>query len=103
MLYEGTQGSLTGAKEAAQAAINASREGLVALSHRIHANPELGYEEEQASGWLGEMLDAAGFTVEQGRLWVAHSVPCNERLRPAAHRRLCGIRRAPGHRPRLWA
>ena len=66
MLYEGTQGSVTGAKEAAQAAINASREGLVALSHRIHANPELGYEEEQASGWLGEMLDAAGFTVEQG-------------------------------------
>src|SRR5262249_46112534 len=39
---------------------------LVALSHRIHAHPELGFEEERAAAWLGEALDAAGFAVERG-------------------------------------
>jgi amidohydrolase len=36
------------------------------LSHRIHAHPELGFEEEQASTWLAEMLTDAGFTVDKG-------------------------------------
>ncbi len=54
------------AKEAARAAVDAARDDLTALSRRIHANPELGYEEEQASGWLEETLDAAGFAVEPG-------------------------------------
>lgn len=57
---------MANAKEAARAAIDASRDELTALSRRIHANPELGYEEEQASGWLEEALDAAGFAVEPG-------------------------------------
>ena len=51
-------------KEAARSAVDAARDELTALSRRIHANPELGYEEEQASGWLEETLDAAGFAVE---------------------------------------
>jgi len=42
------------------------RRSLVALSHRIHANPELGFEEERAASWLGEALDEAGFAVEEG-------------------------------------
>ncbi len=42
------------------------RDALIALSHRIHANPELGFEEEKASTWLSESLDAAGFKVEKG-------------------------------------
>ncbi len=54
------------AKDGARAAIDASRDDLVALSRRIHASPELGYEEEKASGWLAEALDAAGFAVERG-------------------------------------
>ena len=53
-------------KEAARAAVDAARSDLTGLSRRIHANPELGYEEEQASGWLEETLDAAGFAVEPG-------------------------------------
>ena len=36
------------------------------LSHRIHARPELGFEEENASRWLADALDAAGFEVERG-------------------------------------
>ncbi len=39
---------------------------LIELSHRIHANPELGFEEVKASAWLCEYLDAAGFSVETG-------------------------------------
>lgn len=53
-------------KVAAQACIQQARERLIALSHRIHAHPELGWEEEQASTWLSEELDAAGFAVETG-------------------------------------
>ena len=57
---------MANAKEAARAAIDTARDELIALSRRIHASPELGYEEEQASGWLEETLDAAGFAVEPG-------------------------------------
>jgi amidohydrolase len=39
---------------------------MVELSHRIHAHPELGFQEERACGWLCEILDAAGFAVERG-------------------------------------
>lgn len=53
-------------RDAARAAVDAARDDLTALSRRIHANPELGYEEERASGWLEETLDAAGFAVEPG-------------------------------------
>jgi amidohydrolase len=53
-------------KTVAQQAINAVRAELVALSHRIHANPELGFEEEQAAAWLTETLGNAGFAVDRG-------------------------------------
>jgi amidohydrolase len=54
------------AKAAARERIDAARDALVALSHRIHATPELGFEEERAAAWTAEMLDAAGFRVEPG-------------------------------------
>lgn len=54
------------AKIAAQKAIDSARDGLIALSHRIHAHPELAFEEEKASTWLCEELDRAGFKVEKG-------------------------------------
>jgi len=44
---------------------------LEALSHRIHANPELAYQEVQASGWLADFLRDCGFTVERGVAGVA--------------------------------
>jgi amidohydrolase len=46
--------------------ISQGHETAVALSHRIHANPEIGFEEEKASRWLGESLAGAGYTVEAG-------------------------------------
>lgn len=36
---------------------------LLHLSHRIHANPELGHEERQASAWCAELLSEHGFEV----------------------------------------
>ncbi len=53
-------------KAEARQACDAIRDELVALSHRIHAHPELAYEEEKAAAWLCELLDAHGLRVEQG-------------------------------------
>jgi amidohydrolase len=46
--------------------LEGARDELIELSHRIHANPELGYEEELASEWLSDYLDANGFDVTKG-------------------------------------
>ena len=54
------------AKAGAQERFNTAQESLIALSHRIHAHPELGYEEEKAAAWLSETLADAGFSVETG-------------------------------------
>jgi amidohydrolase len=54
------------ARDAARERIEHTRKALVDLSHRVHANPELGFEEEKACAWLCEMLHGAGFKVERG-------------------------------------
>src|SRR2546426_10766795 len=59
---EGTMDAKAGARER----FDAARDSLIALSHRIHAHPELGFEEERACAWLSEMLANAGFAVETG-------------------------------------
>src|SRR5579872_3233994 len=59
------------AKQAAQERLESARGDLVSLSHRIHSRPELGFEEEHASAWLCETLDAAGFEVEKGAAGLA--------------------------------
>jgi amidohydrolase len=53
-------------KDAVRRRVAETADPLVALSRRIHANPELGFEEVQASRWLGERLERAGFAVELG-------------------------------------
>ena len=54
------------AKSAARERLYSACDGLIGLSHRIHANPEIGFEEEKASVWLCESLNEAGFAVEKG-------------------------------------
>ncbi len=54
------------AKAAAHERFEIARDGLIELSHRIHAYPEVGFEEERASSWLCEALDEAGFDVQKG-------------------------------------
>jgi amidohydrolase len=54
------------AKAAAQMTIDRERDRLVALSHRIHAHPELKFEEEQSSAWTAGALADAGLPVDVG-------------------------------------
>ncbi|MBF6558964.1 MAG: M20 family metallopeptidase [Candidatus Binataceae bacterium] len=54
------------AKAGARERFASAEPGLIALSHRIHAFPELGFEEERAAQWLCETMADAGFTVDRG-------------------------------------
>lgn len=49
----------------AVAAIDQQRHALAELSARIHANPEIGYQERQASQWIAAFLEDAGFEVHR--------------------------------------
>src|SRR5258708_32542199 len=53
-------------KAAAHHELTRHEESLVALSHRLHAHPELGFEEEFACSWLADELAGHGFRVERG-------------------------------------
>jgi amidohydrolase len=53
-------------KAQAKESFERSRDRVVALSHRIHAHPELGWEEVRACGWICEELSSAGFDVTPG-------------------------------------
>ncbi|MDA8295034.1 MAG: amidohydrolase [Actinomycetota bacterium] len=55
-----------GPKQAAIGEVDRHDEALVALSHRIHANPECSFEEEKAAAWCAEALASAGFAIESG-------------------------------------
>lgn len=61
------------AKTRLVAAIEAARDEIIGLSHRIHANPEPAFEEVQAATWVAEILRAHGYDVEHpaGRLATA--------------------------------
>jgi len=53
-------------KKDIQAEVETHRQELIDLSLKIHANPELGWHEEKASGWLADYLEKNGFQVERG-------------------------------------
>jgi len=46
--------------------IESQRRELIELSLKIHANPELGFKEKKASGWLTTYLEENGFQIEKG-------------------------------------
>jgi len=54
-------------------AVEAAREEILGLSHRIHTAPEPAFEEHRAAAWCAEVLAAHGFEVElpAGRLATA--------------------------------
>ena len=88
------------AKAGASEKLRVMHSNLVDLSHRIHANPELGFEERLASTWLCEMLADAGFKVDAGVCDLADRVHRARRLWSAACRDLRGVRfssRSIGH------
>jgi amidohydrolase len=54
---------LASMKDAARRAIEAKRESLIGLSHRIHAKPELGFQEVESSQWVADAVAEAGYEV----------------------------------------
>jgi len=53
-------------KKEIQEEVEAHRQELIDLSLKIHANPEIGWQEEKSSGWLADYLEKNGFKVERG-------------------------------------
>jgi amidohydrolase len=53
------------AKEAVRKSILGQAASLIDLSHKIHANPELMYQERMASAWLADALSEGGLSVER--------------------------------------
>jgi amidohydrolase len=51
-------------KARAAEAVEAARDEILDLSHRIHANPEPAFEEHRAAAWVAELLASHGFAVE---------------------------------------
>lgn len=51
-------------KERVAAAVEAARDEIIDLSHRIHADPEPAFEEYHASAWVADSLRKHGFEVE---------------------------------------
>ncbi len=62
-------------KAKAQERLDRARDDLIELSHRIHAHPELKFEEEQASSWLAALLSDSGFAVERGAYDLPPRIP----------------------------
>jgi amidohydrolase len=56
----------TEAKKIVRQRAERAHEALIGLSHWIHANPELSFQEKLASGWVAEWLEKAGFAVDHG-------------------------------------
>ena len=57
---------VTDLKEEAAQHLERIRPGALALSHRIHEHPELGFAEHDASRWVSQALSGAGFSVQPG-------------------------------------
>lgn len=53
-------------KNVARACLETLQDKLIGLSHTIHANPELAFQEEKASAECVKILTEAGFKVEKG-------------------------------------
>lgn len=53
-------------KTAAKEKLDKYRPHIVELSHRIHAQPETGFNETLAAGWISELLAGADFDVQTG-------------------------------------
>ena len=46
-------------------AVEANATEILDLSHRIHANPEPAFEEQQASAWVADAIQGHGYAVER--------------------------------------
>lgn len=63
----------TAMKARIAAAVQAARDEIIELSHRIHADPEPAFEEHHAASWVAQAVARHGYAVEHpaGRLATA--------------------------------
>jgi amidohydrolase len=73
---------LTAVQQRIEENLQREKSALLELSHRIHANPEIRFEEVKASGWLADELAARGFTVERGVAGLPTAFRAVKRGRP---------------------
>jgi len=91
------------AKDGAQQRLATIADKMVSLSHRIHAHPELAFEEQAASTWVAEALTDGGFTVQRGAFDLPTAVAARAGRGPihvafvAEYDALPGIGHACGH------
>src|SRR3989304_2900062 len=64
--HHATEDSMSSTKDAIRQAVDRLAGELETLSRTIHDNPELGYEEVKACGWLSDFLARQGLKVERG-------------------------------------
>jgi amidohydrolase len=74
-------------------AVEAASAEILDLSHRIHASPEVAFEEERAAAWVAEAVGRAGYAIEH---------PAGS-LATAVRGRLTGGRGADGPRVAVLA
>ncbi|HEV2440000.1 MAG TPA: M20 family metallopeptidase [bacterium] len=92
-------------KTRALAALDAVAAEARELALRIHANPEIGFEERQASAWVTDALERHGFTVRRGVADIETAIVARaEGRRPgptvgliAEYDALAGLGHACGH------
>jgi amidohydrolase len=65
------------AKTAARETVSVNAQTLVGLSHRVHAHPELKFEEVRSSAWTAGVLADAGLTVESGIFDLPTAFSCS--------------------------
>jgi amidohydrolase len=58
------------AKERARLGVAEAADELIDVSRRIHANPELAFQEDQSAALLSDRLEAHGFRVQRGVSWM---------------------------------
>ena len=51
--------------------VDRRRDELIALSLKLHANPEIAFQEEKAAAWLADYLEGEGFALERGICKIA--------------------------------
>jgi amidohydrolase len=69
-------------KETVKRAVDDIRDELLTLSHNIHDNPELGFEEYKAVQWQTELLEKHGFTVEKPYCGLETAYRASRRFAP---------------------
>ncbi|MGH3517611.1 MAG: M20 family metallopeptidase [Haloechinothrix sp.] len=83
--------------------ISAADKDVLGLSHRLHANPEVAWEEERASRWLAGHLDDLGYDVSHGVCGLPTAVAARSGSGPlhigicAEYDALPGLGHACGH------